>query len=311
MNPETVLQNFKEHRLALNMSERTIDGDAVLLRKFFDYLEYEGIENLTDVDTEVLLKYQIYVSALRTKKGELYSPATRKRHLTVVGVMFQYLWLKGEVFYNPVSKLERIKVPKQLPAGILSIEEVQTLLDQPDISTWLGLRDRAIMEVFYSTAMRRNELINLDLLDLYPDRKTMHIRQGKYLKDRVVPCGRVAWKWLSKYLEEARPLRIANPDEQAVFINQHGCRLGQQGIKTLMDKYGKQASISKSVTPHIFRHTCATHMHDNGASIRRLQEILGHESIETTARYIRVSIVKLKQTHKQCHPREMTAEKIA
>lgn len=311
MNPEVILKNLKEHRLALNMSERTIDDDIVLLRRFFGFLEQAGINELTDVDNKVMLEYQICVSGFRTKKGEPYEPATRKRHVSVVAVMFQYLWLRGEVFYNPVSKLERIKVPKKLPVGILSIDEMKSLLAQPDTIKWNGIRDRAIMEVMYSTAMRRSELINLDLLDLYDDRKTIHIRQGKYLKDRVVPCGRIAWKWLKRYLEEVRPLRLADPNEQALFINHAGGRLGKQGIKTLLDKYYKQAEFSRRVTPHTFRHTCATHMHDNGASIRRLQDILGHESIETTARYIQVSIVKLKQTHKQCHPREKIAEKIA
>ena len=162
-----------------------------------------------------------------------------------------------------------------------------------------------MLEVLYSTAMRRSELLNLDLNDLRPDDGTIFIREGKYSRDRVVPCGRLAWKWLKRYLAEVRTRRPCDPGERAVFLTMKGgVRLGKQGLKGVVDYCAKRAGIQKHVTPHTFRHSCATHMSDNGADITQIQALLGHVRADTTAIYIQVAITRLKKVHARCHPRE-------
>lgn len=312
MNPEAIISEFAKYQSSLGITEGTIGWQKFLLTRFFAYARRKGVKKLTDIDQKFMVEYQVYVASLKNKKGNPYAPAVRSKHIAVAGKVFQYLRLTGKVFENPVANLERIKVPKQLPRDILSAAEMVTLLEQPDTSTWLGVRDKAILEVLYSTAIRRNELVKLDMNDLHFDRQTIHIREGKYGKDRVVPCGKIAWKWLKQYIDEIRPHRIADPDEEAVFIsNKSGGRLGKQGIKMLVDGYSQKAGFNKKVTPHTFRHSCATHMSDNGADITRIQELLGHASLDTTAKYVRVSIVRLKRAHGECHPREISLKNTA
>lgn len=174
----------------------------------------------------------------------------------------------------------------------------------PDIADPLGLRDRAIIETFYSTAIRRSELAKLEVTDLNQERGTLQIRQGKGKKDRVVPIGEQAMAWQVRYLNEVRPKLAINSREPCLFLTSYGEGFNPDVLSRKLSSYIEKANIGRSGSCHLLRHSCATHMHDNGADIRYIQQLLGHEKLETTAIYTEVSIAQLRQIHQQTHPAE-------
>jgi len=179
---------------------------------------------------------------------------------------------------------------------------METVLALPDITTAEGLRDRACLELFYATGIRRLELTNLHQSDLDRTRGTLHVRLGKGRKDRFVPIGERALAWVTKYEREARPELLSDPSERHLFLNQYGNPLSPDGLSWRVRDYFKQAGIEKRGACHLFRHTMATAMLDNGADIRHVQEILGHGQITSTQRYTHVSIARLHAVHAATHP---------
>ena len=308
MNIEAIITDFDEHQRALAMSRSTMELERAQLRTFLAFLEGEGIGSLTDVDTKLMLRFQVHLATVRTVKGVCYHPRTQNLHISTARKLFRYLRRKGEVFVDPTAGMELAKVPRTLPRNILSVEEMEKLLEQPDARKPSGIRDRAMLEVLYSTGMRQGELRHLDLADLATDDRTIMVRDGKGGKDRVVPCGKVAWQWLARWLKE-RPNLLVDEAVQAVFLNQYGGRYSKQGILMMVKRHVQGARIRKAITPHSIRHTCATHMADSGCDIRLIQELLGHSSPSTTAVYISVSIRRLKEAHQAFHPRERAGQK--
>ena len=215
---------------------------------------------------------------------------------------FKWATQQNYLLYNPASELELPKVEKRLPKATLSPDEAELILSLPNIQTEEGLRDRAILEVLYSTGVRRMEVVNLSRADVHTDRGVLAVRQGKGKKDRFVPISQRATEWIKKYLDEVRIGFAIEPDPQNVFLEKNGQPLTPDRLSRLVTKYIKQADIGKSGSCHLFRHTVATLMMDNGADIRFIQQMLGHASINTTEIYTHVSIVKLKQIHDMTHP---------
>jgi integrase/recombinase XerD len=204
--------------------------------------------------------------------------------------------------YNPASELEMPRlVGKWLPRP-LSEQEAESVLSLADVSRPIGLRDRAILEVLYSTGIRRTELVRLSRYDLDLAQGTVMIREGKGKKDRVVPLGDRASAWLEKYLEEARPQLVSEPDEGIVFVSATGQLLHPIYLSYLVRRYIEAAGISKRGACHLFRHTMATVMLEHGADVRYIQEMLGHTQLSTTQVYTGVSIRKLKEVHRATHP---------
>lgn len=195
---------------------------------------------------------------------------------------------------------------KRLSQESLSLQEVKQVLNVPDTADPLGLRDRAILELFYSTGMRRGELAKLEIHDLNRDRQTLQIRQGKGHKDRIVPVGTRALQWLKRYLDETRPKLLLDPNEKALFVTSYGEAFNPDVISRMVSKFIKKAEIDKPGSCYILRHSCATHMLESGADIRFIQKLLGHEKLETTAIYTHVSIEQLKAVHSKTHPAEVT-----
>nr|WP_281284290.1 tyrosine-type recombinase/integrase [Exilibacterium tricleocarpae] len=208
----------------------------------------------------------------------------------------------GALLYNPASQLELPKMERRLPKATLSPEEVDIILSQPNTLTPEGLRDRTILEVLYSTGIRRMECVNLQKADLNASQGVLAVRQGKGKKDRFVPIGERAIEWLQTYLEDTRPGFVVEPDSQQVFIESNGLPLTPDRLSRLVAKYIKQGDIGKTGSCHLFRHTVATLMLDNGADIRFIQQMLGHAHLATTEIYTHVSIVKLKQIYNVTHP---------
>jgi len=209
---------------------------------------------------------------------------------------------KNHILYNPASELILPKVPKQLPKDVLTPDEMETVLNQPDITSLFGLRDRAIMETLYSTGIRRLELVNLTIFNVDQTRGTLFVQQGKGNKDRFVPIGERALAWINKYLEEVRGELLVDPNVTTLFITYLGEGFHPNKLTAVIRNYIKQADIGKSGSCHLFRHTMATQMLDNGADVRFIQELLGHACLDTTQRYTHVSINKLKEIHTATHP---------
>jgi integrase/recombinase XerC len=200
-----------------------------------------------------------------------------------------------------------VKTPKQekkLPK-FLSYEQIQSLLNAPDTNTWLGARDRAILEVLYSTGMRVSEIVALNMEDVDFLGEVIHVR-GKGKKERVSPIGSSALQAIQRYLEfrNKRMQNDSNFDSKVLFANKHGKRLSTRSIRRKMDKYLVAAGLDPAISPHTLRHSFATHMLNNGADLRSVQELLGHQSISTTQVYTHMGSAKMKEVYDQAHPRE-------
>ena len=189
-----------------------------------------------------------------------------------------------------------------MPEEALSIEQTELILSQPEINDPLGIRDRAILETFYSTGLRRSELVKLEVTDLNPERCTVRIRQGKGHKDRVIPIGQRALIWAERYLEDVRPQLLIDTGEKTLFLSSYGEAFNPDVLSRKITRYIKNADIGRKGSCHLFRHTCATHMLENGADIRYIQQLLGHEKLETTQIYTQVSIKQLQEVHARTHP---------
>ena len=190
----------------------------------------------------------------------------------------------------------------RLPKTILTVAEMEQVLAQPNVNDPLGLRDRALMETLYSTAMRRLELANLKLYDLDTERGTVTIRQGKGKKDRIIPIGERAAAWVEKYLRESRPQLVVEPDDHTVFLSNAGEPFSLDHLSDLVRTHVDAANIGKRGACHMFRHVCATLMLENGADIRHIQQMLGHADIKTTQIYTQVTIRQLQRIHAATHP---------
>jgi integrase/recombinase XerD len=293
---------FTEHMKVIGFSDRTIPDYAHNVKLFLDYLQELKIENITEVDRQCVRDYQARVY-LQTYRNRPLSPATQRARLGCVKTFCQYLLKGGLVLYDPTSGLEMPKRPNQLPRNILSKKEIGQLLSKPNLETPLGIRDRAYLEVFYSTGIRVSELCNLKLNDIDLKGGELRVNLGKNKKDRVVPLGEVASDYLEFYLNEARP-KLTTTSQDILFVSKNGLKMHYTTVSKLIHNYGKKAGLKRPVSPHSLRHTCATHLLKGKADIRHIQAILGHEHLSSTQIYTRVEITDLKQVLKRSHPRE-------
>ncbi len=213
----------------------------------------------------------------------------------------------NHILYNPASDLDLPRLDQRLPKHILSVAEVEAVLARTDLGDTAGIRDRAILETLYSTGIRRMELIGLGVFDLDHERGTLMVRQGKGGKDRMIPIGERALQWIAKYRDDARPELVTGADDGTLFLTQHGEAFTAGRLSELVRDYIDAAHIGKRGSCHLFRHTMATLMLENGADIRFIQAMLGHASLSTTQLYTQVSIRKLKDIHTATHPGRVIA----
>ena len=234
--------------------------------------------------------------------------STQKCYLVPLRSWFRWLARHNHVLFNPASELELPKQTQALPKDILTVAEANTVMSQPDVADTLGLRDRAILETFYSTGMRRLELAGLGLYDIDRDRHTIHVHRGKGKKERVVPVGERALFWLDCYQQEARPkLLVSGRATYTLFLTHHGEEFTLDRLSQMVQGYIAAADIGKKGSCHTLRHTMATLMVEAGCDIRFLQVILGHASLKTTEIYTQVSIRKLVEVHRATHPAKLTS----
>lgn len=296
-----LLKNYLHWMRIQNYSERTVEDRERYLSLLLDWLEMHEIESLSSITPSVLRRYQRYLYAIRKSNDSRLSFRSQRNRLVPVKSFFKWLVQQGHLEFNPASDLEMPRMEKRLPKAILSSHEVEQVLNEPDVTTGSGIRDRAILEVLYSTGIRRNELVGLKCDDLDYERGTLMVRQGKGKKDRMIPIGERALKWVRKYVEEVRD---DVSGEQSLFLHRKKS-LSLTWLSDLVSKYIRESDIEKEGSCHLFRHSMATAMLDNGADLRFIQQMLGHSDLSTTQIYTQVSIMKLKEVHTQTHPAKL------
>lgn len=217
-------------------------------------------------------------------------------------MLFRRLHLRGVIKNNPVALMELPKVPRQLPKGYLDVEEINLVLQQSLIQDYKGIRDRAILEVYYATGIRRMELANLDIDDVDLKHHIITVRKGKGGRDRRTPIAECSCTWVDIYLKHIRPRLQSLQSGQALFIDNRGLRYREHQLTRVASKYVKRSGVRKSGACNLFRHSTATLMHQNGADIRYVQDMLGHADISTTQIYTHVAINKLREVYAETHP---------
>ena len=296
---------MRDHLNALrerNYSEHTVRNRLVHIRFFIAWAQERGLSEPLEVTRPILERYQRYLFNYRKKNGEPLSFRSQHARLIPLRVWFKWMTRQNLILHNPASEIDLPRLGRTLPKNILSAQEVEQVMMQPDLAEPIGLRDRAILETLYSTGMRRLEMVNLKLFDLQFDRGLILVRQGKGHKDRYVPIGERAIAWVEKYIREARPEIAIEPDDLTVFLTAQGEPFSRDHLTWTVRQRIVAAEIGKVGACHLFRHTMATLMHENGADIRFIQQMLGHENIETTQIYTHVAIRALQQVHAATHP---------
>lgn len=299
------LIKFIEWMRVQNYSERTVEGRESYLRRFIIWNEERGIVRPNEVSKAIVERYQRFLFHTRKKNGDPLSFRSQSLHLLAIRAYFKWLTKNNYILYNPAAEIDLPKLERRLPRTVLTQVEAEAVINQADVNKFMGIRDRAIMETLYSTGMRRMELIGLKLYDLDVDRGTIFVRQGKGRKDRMIPIGERCLMWIEKYRYQERPELAGYPDDSTIFLTHLGQPFTPQRLTSTVRRYVEKADIGKSGSCHLFRHTMATLMLENGADIRYIQAMLGHARLDTTQIYTQVSIRALKQIHSATHPAKM------
>ncbi|MDX3775549.1 tyrosine-type recombinase/integrase [Chromatiaceae bacterium AAb-1] len=288
---------------AKGQSENTVVSKEAALSLFQQWCEALGIISLEQVDVDLLDSYQQYLHQYRkARNGEPLCRATIRYRLTVVKVLIRTLFVKGVLEINSTEHFELPKIGRRLPKPILSKLEVKKVLQQSEHYGQRGLRDRAIMETYYASGIRRSELGTLTLDDLDFEQYQLRVNQGKGFKDRYVPIAKSACFWIYRYLKEVRSGLANEHSGKVLFLANNGKPFRVAQLSELVAKYIKLSDIRKRGACNQYRHAAATHMVDNGADIRHVQEFLGHADLSTTQIYVHVSMVKLREVYNRTHP---------
>jgi len=299
------LLKYIDAMLLRGYSKTTLHKRENDIRRFVGWCDERSINHPNQITKPILESYQRYLFYYRQENnGRPLSASSQNRYLTDIRQYFKWLTQQNYLLYNPASELQIIKPNPSLPS-VLSTEEVERLIHQPNTNKAEGIRDRAILEVFYSTGIRRSELCNLKLPHVSINRKTLYIHQGKGKKDRLIPIGERALYWLTRYLTETRQQLLTDIQQDALFLNDYGVMFSDTKLGDKVKRYMKQADIDVPGSCHLLRHAMATHMLENGADLRYIQAMLGHVDISSTQIYTHVSIRKLQEIHARTHPAKL------
>jgi integrase/recombinase XerD len=283
-------------------TESTVFNTWRALCRFMPWCEQRGIDRPNQITPPILERYARHLYYARKKDGEPLSIATQRGLLTPLVGYFRWLTKQRHILYNPASELEQPRVRQRLPRHVLTADEAQQVLNLPNLADPIGIRDRAILETLYSTGMRRMELANLKRQDVDLNQGTVLILQGKGRKDRFIPIGERACRWIEKYLAEVRPELVTYHDDGTLFLTAMGEPFNPHWLSTIVSEYVSRANLNKRGGCHLFRHTLATVMLENGADIRHIQAILGHADLKSTQIYTHLNIRQLKAIHDATHP---------
>lgn len=286
-------------------SKDTVRNCLSGLRPFIDFAHELGLASWTEANRDVLDEYRTRLFFGKNHRtGQAWTVGTQVARIMAVKTFFRFLVKDGYLLLSPAAHLELPRRRKPLPS-VLSEPEMRQLLEVPEVHTHVGIRDRAILELLYGTALRNGEVCSLTLDQVDLSSRLVRLQKGKGNKGRVVPLGAEAQDWLEAYLTRVRPALLRNPQLQALFLDRWGHKaLSRAGLSAIVNQLGKRSGLDKNVTPHVLRHSCATHLLRRGAGLRHIQQLLGHESISTTEHYTRVEISDLRRIIARCHPRE-------
>ena len=301
MKIKDAVSAYLKHMRTIGRAFHTIRVAGYNLKNFEQYLADEQIFNIEDINREVLEDYQQELAFSLTAKGRPLSVKSQVKRLCAITGFTRYLKEKDYFVSDPGQYIKLPKEPGRLPRSILNPTEVKRLMKAPDMRTYTGYRDRIMLEILYDTAIRRAELSNIKLVDLELNTGFVKVL-GKGDKERVVPLSISVCEFINKYILSVRPALLRGDDKGWLILNDKGSRIRTHTIWRNIKNCARLANIKKNVTVHTFRHACASHMLKNGAPIRHLQEMLGHESLESTQIYTHVTINDLKEVHAKYHP---------
>lgn len=295
-NMEKYLEDFLEYlHFQRNYSKHTIKAYMRDLNKSLSFFNSYGLTGLSEVDYSVIRRYVAHLNTIG------YSKASIARHISSLRSFFNYLVQNGCLELNPTLLVTLPKKDKILPK-VLNRNEIDKIVSMPDETSVIGLRDLALLEILYATGIRVSELASLDIEDI--DILSHEIRvTGKGGKERIVFCAPIAIEALTAYLKFARSRFSSSNDDGAVFLSRRGKRISVRSIQNIVDCYGIKAKIGRRSSPHMIRHSFATHMLEQGADLRTIQQLLGHSDLSTTQIYTHLERKRLKQIHKKAHPR--------
>jgi integrase/recombinase XerD len=296
-----LLDKYLQHLAVKGFSESTLRVRRVHMEIYLKWCRRSRITGPTQVTRTSLESYQRYLFQYRKKDGQPLAVASQHSRLAPLKVWFKWLTQRKHIPQDPAADLELPRVGYKLP-NVMNKDEAERVLSQPKIEVPLGIRDRAMLEILYSSGLRRMELLHLKLYDVDQKHGLVTVREGKGKRDRVVPIGERALAWLDMYLNTLRPEIVRQPDNGIVFLTSNGVPFTPNHLSWLARQYVKSAGIGKGGACHIFRHTMATLMLEGGADIRYIQAMLGHVRLDTTQIYTHVSIRTLKQVHTTTHP---------
>jgi integrase/recombinase XerD len=294
-----------------NYAAPTVQNRQSYLGVFVAWCTERGIVNPREITKPILERYQRSLYIHRKGNGDPLTFRAQHARLVPVRAFFKWCAKQNYLLYNPASEIELPRLEQRLPKHVLTKSEAEQVLAQPDASEAMGLRDRAILETFYSTGMRRSELMALSVFDLDRERGTVMIRQGKGKKDRMIPIGERALRWIDRYQTQVRPELVIARGNTTLFLTQGGEAFTPDRLTQLVRGYVEAANTGKSGSCHLLRHTMATLMLENGADIRYIQAMLGHAELSTTQIYTQVSIRKLKEIHSATHPAKVRSARVA
>lgn len=282
-------------KIERGLSDASISSYKQDLKQYSQYLKDENVTGVEQITTEILVAFLQFLSENNK------SSKTIRRIQSTLRNFHQFLQLEQVIDTNPALRLTTPKEERELPV-VLSIDEMETLLQAPDNSAQ-GIRDNAIMELLYASGLRVSELINLKLSDLNLDMGFIHV-YGKGDKERIVPTTEYVAEKLNNYIKNQRLTLLKHENTDILFLTNRGKGFTRQGLWKTIKKYVLVSGINKNITPHTFRHSFATHLIENGAGLRAVQEMLGHSDISTTQVYTQISATKIREMYKQFHPRK-------
>jgi integrase/recombinase XerD len=297
MNWRDLVQNYLRYlSLERGLTNNTVFSYENDLSKYVQYLDEQGIKTTKQITNLTLQEYAQFLNQFDLSENSI------ARNFSAIRGFHNYLVLEKMEIKNPTEFLETPHLSRKLPE-ILSLDEIIILMETPDTETPNGIRDRSILEALYGCGLRVSELIELKSENVSLDEGILKVF-GKGNKDRIIPCGDEAVYWLKLYMARVRPvLTLGSRSKNLVFLNRFGGKFSRMGIWKLIQKYVTLAQIQKRIYPHIFRHSFATHMLENGADLRSVQEMLGHVDISTTQIYTHLDFQTIRQIYDQCHPR--------
>jgi integrase/recombinase XerD len=298
---QKLLAEFVEAQRVRRLAADTVDSRRHSVDVFFKYLAGAGVEDIRAVTRQHIRDYQSWLMS-----QDKYCVHTVHVYLIALRRLFEHLENTDAILVNPCLGLRLPKLPDRLPRNVLTPQEAKAVLQQPDTQTPKGIRDRAILEVFYSTGLRVAEMAALTVHDVDPQNGFVRVNKGKGCKDRVVPMGDTASRYVREYLKEVRSKwTVERREERGLWLST--CKphrpIGTQIMLLAMQAYGRAAGLAWPLTPHVWRHTCATHMIANGSNVTYVQRLLGHRRLDTTQIYTRVAIPEIKVTYRQSGPR--------